>query len=331
MKISISTCAISTLLGSILVSLSCAAVAQELKPLKLRLAWTPSAQQTGVFLALKRGYFKEAGLDLQVDDGTGSGVAVQLVGAGQYDIGEAASSSVVLGRDKGLKIRSIYTIFRGTDSGLLVPKGSGTTAKDLEGKKVLYTAASVEGPVMAPFLKAGGADPAKVELVNVDFSSKVPAYIAGQGDAVATTVPFALPFVNRKRQSDFIMFSKYGFVLPGAGFFATEKTLQEKHDQIKSFVRVMNRVWTEIKEKNLFAEAAAAAVEIRRDQKLDAEEIRLQLESYRNYFDSEASKGKPQGWQPPEDWAAMIKTLQSIGLLKSQASADEYFTNEFFN
>lgn len=331
MKPAVSMSLLSLLVGCAFATLSSVSHAQSLTPMKLRLAWTPSAQQTGVFLAWKRGYFREAGLDLQVDDGTGSGVAVQLVGAGQYDLGEAASSSIVLGRDRGLDIRSIYTIFRATDSGLIVPKGAGTTAKDLEGKKILYTAASVEGPIMAPFLKAGGADPGKVELVNVDFNSKVPAYVAGQGDAVATTVPFALPFVNRKRPSDFIMFSKYGFVLPGAGFFATEKTLRERATQVKAFVRVMNRVWTEIKEQNLFAEAAAAAVEIRRDQKLDAEEIRLQLESYRNYFDSDAAKGKPQGWQPPEDWNATVDTLRTIGLLKGQGKAQDFYTNDFFS
>jgi NitT/TauT family transport system substrate-binding protein len=274
---------------------------------------------------------KDGGLDLQVEDGSGSTSTVALLGAGQYDIGEAAISAMIIGRGKGLPLQAIACFIRATDTGLLVPRGSGiATAKDLEGRKILYTAASLEGPFMVPFLRAGGADPRKVDLVNVDFSAKIPSYIAGQGDAVVSTVPFVLPLVAESRPSEAIMFSKYGLVLPGMGYIATEQTIRTKAKALRVFVQATSRAWQEILHDNKIDDAVAAELKHRPQAKLKPEEVRGQIEAYRDYFYTESTKTKPIGWQSLEDWSAAIRSMQQANLLAAGARPRDFYTNEFY-
>src|SRR5436190_9691884 len=78
--------------------------------LSLRLDWIPNGSHAPFFLAEQKGWFRKAGLDVTIEDGTGSVVTVQLVGAGQFDVGHANLSSLAIARGKGLPVIS-YAVF----------------------------------------------------------------------------------------------------------------------------------------------------------------------------------------------------------------------------
>ena len=75
-------------------------------------------------LAQFKGWFKEAGLDVDIQDGRGSGNTIQLVNAGQADVGQVQVGLVGSARAKGATIRSIATFQRRTDFCILVDKDS---------------------------------------------------------------------------------------------------------------------------------------------------------------------------------------------------------------
>jgi NitT/TauT family transport system substrate-binding protein len=62
------------------------AAAQTTK-LKMVLNWKYQGPQGMFFIAQDKGYFKAEGLEIQMDQGSGSGAAVPLVANGTYDIG----------------------------------------------------------------------------------------------------------------------------------------------------------------------------------------------------------------------------------------------------
>jgi NitT/TauT family transport system substrate-binding protein len=307
------------------------ALAQPLTPLTLRLIWTVNGLNAAMFLALQRGWFKDAGIDLRFEDGNGSTGAVNLTGAGRFEVGEAAVSAMAVARTKGMKLRSIACFLRGTEMGVFVPKGSGLrTPKDLEGKKVIYTASSLEGPFMKAFFEAGKAEVRKVQLINVDFAAKQPAYIAGQGDALVTSIPFMSNVMEKAKPSDTIMFADYGLVLPSLGYIALEDTIRRKGPTLGAFVTVMSRAWHEVLDGGAREEAIAAILKARPQSKLDAEYLRGQIEAYRPYFHTPNTKGRPHGWQPPQDWAQSIASQKKVGLIPESMRPEEFYTNEFF-
>ena len=55
--------------------------------LKMVLNWKYQGPQGWFFLAEDRGYFKKAGIDIQMDQGNGSGAPIPLVANGTYDVG----------------------------------------------------------------------------------------------------------------------------------------------------------------------------------------------------------------------------------------------------
>jgi ABC-type nitrate/sulfonate/bicarbonate transport system substrate-binding protein len=67
--------------------LACPAIAQSLLRLRMVLNWRYQGPQGWFFLADDRGYFREAGLAVTMDQGNGSGAAVGAVASGSYDLG----------------------------------------------------------------------------------------------------------------------------------------------------------------------------------------------------------------------------------------------------
>src|SRR5437764_10128307 len=157
----------------------------------VRLDWTPWGTHAPIHLAAQKGWFKQAGLDVEAEDGNGSVTTVQLVGAGKFDVGHASLAPMMIARDKGLEVKAIANFVRKNDIGLLVPRGGAMKGpKDVAGQKIVFTAGSLEAPFLDQFLAAGGLKREQVELLNVEAAAKVPTYAAARADGVFSTVPF---------------------------------------------------------------------------------------------------------------------------------------------
>ena len=84
----------------------------------------------------QKGWFKAAGLDVELEDGNGSVTTVQIVGQGRSTSAMRASHPMMIARDKGLPVQAIAVFARKSDIGLLVPQGSGITSpKELDGQE----------------------------------------------------------------------------------------------------------------------------------------------------------------------------------------------------
>ena len=179
-----------SLVGALAVALvsGSAAVAQE--KLSVRLDFLPYGAHAPFYLAQEKGWFKENGVDPTIEDGTGTTTTVQLVGAGKYDLGYAGFVSAVVAREKGVPVKAVAGVLRKSDLGIVVDeKGSIFKPKDLEGKKIYFSPASVETLFMDSYFKAAGVDKSKVDLTSIDISAKVSTYLGGGGDGMFVPVP----------------------------------------------------------------------------------------------------------------------------------------------
>jgi NitT/TauT family transport system substrate-binding protein len=128
-----------------------ASAADDAHTVNVRLEWLPSGYHAPFWLAQEKGWFKAAGLDVVISDGNGSVTTVQMVGNDQYDVGHAALATMAVARSKGMKLVSIAGFFRKGDIALMVPKDAPINGpKDLKGKKIIYTAGSLETPFLDP-------------------------------------------------------------------------------------------------------------------------------------------------------------------------------------
>lgn len=297
--------------------------------LKVRVDWLPWGIHAGLHLAAEKGWFKDAGLNVEISDGKGSSLTMQQVAAGEIEVGQVQLSAMAAARGQGMPLISIAGLARLGDLGAIVPKDKGLkTVKDLEGKKVAYTAASGWGPLADPFFVAGGTDRSKIDLVNVDASSLLSVYAAGTVDAVLTTYPFAKPTADRKRPSEGILLASVGINLPSYGLITNTRTLQTKEAALKKFVPIVVRAWEYIYAGHI-DEAVKAIASQRANEKLDLDIVRDQIVEFQPFFETENTKGKKFGWQSEKDWQGTIDVLAKVGTIPAGSKTSDYFTNAF--
>ena len=313
-------------LASVALAISAPAAAQNLDKLKVRLDWTPWGVQAPFHLAMQKGWFKQAGLDVTLEDGNGSVTTVQLVGSSdQFDVGHAALAPMMIARDKGLPVKAVAVFARQSDVGLLVPQGAGIKGpKDLKGKKIAYTTGSLEAPFIDAFLASGGLKRSDVELVSVDAAGKAATYAAGRTDAAFSSVPFFLPVVSATRPSEGILFAQAGLHMPSFGIVASEDKLKAKRDAIMRFASVTAGAWQYINDGHQ-DEAVDAIVAQRPQAKLDKKVLRGQIDALKPHFNSSNSSGQPIGVNVEKDWAEAVKTLVSANVIKSNADPKSFY------
>jgi NitT/TauT family transport system substrate-binding protein len=302
--------------------------AVEPQKVSVRLDWIPHAAQAPLHLAMDRGWFTERGLDVDLQDGNGSVVTVQTVGAGKFDIGHANLASMAIGREEGLPVRSVAGIIRKSDMGVLFSEGAPyRTPRDFEGKQVIYTSGSLETPFLDAFFRNGGTSSDRVNLVSVDAAAKVSTYASGRGDAVISTVPYVYAITKQARSSSWMLFDDYSLPLPGFGLFTTEEVIKSRPEMVRAFVETAVRAWEYTRGHP--EEAADAMIAQRPQASLNRDVEVLGLEVFRSFVDTERTRGKAIGWQSEDDWADTVRALREAGVIKEGGRPADFFTNDF--
>lgn len=292
----------------------------------VRLDFSPWGVQAAMHLAKHRGWFREANLDVDIQDGRGSGNTIQLVNAGQVDVGQVQVGLVGSARTQGAAIRSIATFQRKTDLCILVDRNSPVAkVADLRGKSVIVFAASPWAPFIDLYLKSGGLTRSDTKVEFVDPAALWGTYTAKRADGLMSTVGSALPVAEASRPSKCLLASDAGIAFPSYGLVAKEETIAAKGAALKRLVQVQQKAWDHLRKAP--EDGVAAMLAERPDARLNADVLRGQIKLTLEYFDTPASAGKPIGWQALEDWEAALKSMEAAGVVKPGWKATDYFTN----
>jgi NitT/TauT family transport system substrate-binding protein len=267
---------------------------------------------------------------VSLSDGTGSVTTVQLVGNGQYDIGHAALAIMAIARSKGMKLISVADFFRTGDTGLMVPKDSPIRGpQDLKGKKIIYTAGSLEAPFIPAFLAAGGLKETDLDLVNIDANAKVGQYLAGAADGLISAGP-TVALLEKKRPSKLILFADSGLNLPSMGLVASEDALAKKGPAIREFASIVSGAWTYIL-KGHEDEGIAAVLKAHESARLDPELMKANLDVSLRFLYTPATKHDPIGIQAASDWTEAIQVMEKAKVIEPGTKPADYFTNDYLD
>jgi NitT/TauT family transport system substrate-binding protein len=310
--------------GILALTLAHPAGAQE--KLTVRLDFSPWGVQAAMHLAKEKGWFAAEGLDVDIQDGRGSGNTIQLVNAGQVDVGQVQVGLVASAREQGGKIKAIAGFQRKTDLCILVDRDSPIkTVADLKGKSIVVFAASPWAPFIDLYLKSGGMSRELVKIEFVDPAALWGTYTARRADGLMSTVGSALPVAEKSRPSKCLMASDAGIEFPSYGLVAREDTIASKGAALRKLIKVQQRAWDHLRAN--VDDGVKAMIAQRPDAKLDPEVLAGQIKLTINYFDTPATVGKPIGWQAKADWEKALTSLEKAGVVKPGWNADDYFTD----
>lgn len=167
-----------------MTSLMTVSMAQAADEVKVLLDWFVNPDHGPLIIAQEKGYFAEAGLDVEIIAPADPSAPPKLVAAGQADLAVSYQPQLHLQVSEGLPLARVGTLVATPLSCLLVLKdGPIKTPADLKGKKIGYSVAGVEEALLGTVLNTHGVKLDDVELINVNFSLS-PALMSGQVDAV---------------------------------------------------------------------------------------------------------------------------------------------------
>jgi putative hydroxymethylpyrimidine transport system substrate-binding protein len=158
--------------------------AKAAEQLTLILDWFINPVHAPVIIAREKGFFRDAGLDVDVKVPADPNDPPKLVAAKQADIGGSYQPQLHLQVDEGLPVLRIGTAISTPLNTLVVLQdGPVKNLADLKGKKVGYSVGGFETAILGAMLGEAGLEIGDVELVNVNFSLS-PALASGQVDGV---------------------------------------------------------------------------------------------------------------------------------------------------
>ncbi len=122
-----------------------ARAATALKPVTFTLDWLYQGASAGFLVAQEKGFYRDAGLDVTILAGKGSGTTAQLVASKATPIGFSDGFVVANSVAKGMAIKTVGTIYRRDPAAIMVlDELPIKSPKDLEGKSVAMTAGSAQ-------------------------------------------------------------------------------------------------------------------------------------------------------------------------------------------
>jgi NitT/TauT family transport system substrate-binding protein len=183
-----------------LASPSPAAAAPVRKPagpeVTLKVGYIPLTDFAGMYAAIENGYFREVGLNLDLQVMQGGATIIPALEGGSLEVGISNALSIVLAHDQGLEpLIVVDSAYEATDSPAhsIVARGDSTitTGKDLEGKKyAVNTLRNIEHLMIIKWIEKGGGDPNRVQFLELPFPQMIPAVQNGQVDAAGEVEPF---------------------------------------------------------------------------------------------------------------------------------------------
>ncbi len=209
------------------------------------LNWVPGGDHAPYYYAKQMGWYKDAGIDLNLEPGKGSAVAVQKVAAGANPIGLADMPNALTLRGKGADTVGVFNVYANSPQGLYWLKSSGIkTVRDLAGKKIGNPAGDGARTIWPALAKANGMDPASVTWVNIDANSKLAALKSKSIDA--TTSFYNIHHIFQRELGDdmgFVAWKDAGLNTYGNTVIVNGEWLKKNKPVVAAFVKVTQKAF----------------------------------------------------------------------------------------
>ena len=156
------------------------------KDIVICLDWTPNTNHTGLYVALEKGYYKDAGLNVTIVQPPEGGATLMCAsGQAQFAIDAQDTMAAALDDDEPLGITAVAAILQHNTSGILSRKGDGITSpKGLAGKIYSTWDSPIELAIIEYCMKKEGADYSSLNLIPNNITNEPLALDANQTDAV---------------------------------------------------------------------------------------------------------------------------------------------------
>ena len=212
----------------------------------LQLNWFQLADHSPIYLALKKGYYKEENLELTVVRGAGSADSAKKVDLKQADLGISDAPTVITAISKGADLKIVAVVFDKAGNNVFFKKSAGIAKpQDLLGKKIAVPPADSHRVLWPAFASINRLDPGGVTLVNVKPEGKQAIVAAGEVDASFDLyTSYAIwEKVLGKGNVGHLLWADYGLPIYGHTYFVNKELEKRNPKLIERFLRATHKGW----------------------------------------------------------------------------------------
>ncbi len=298
-----------------------------LEKASLRLNWVLIGQHPAYYLGVERGYYRDEGIDLTINEGRGSGAAVQLVANGEDTFGLADAGAVIAGRSKGAPVKVIMSIFRTSNLSVTCAADANVrTLSDLYGKKVAVTAGDALHQMWPGLVGANGLDASKINLVFMDPAAKPVSVLQGRTECLLGGLDDqAVTIETQGKKVNVIRFADHKFNTLTVSAFTSDKVIKEKPDLVKRFSKATARSWKAAMDDPAAAVAAAAKAK----PGINETVLRAQMEASFKLIAPPDGATMPFGVAPDAFWNQTLSILTEYQGLKTEAKVADHYDYSF--
>jgi NitT/TauT family transport system substrate-binding protein len=281
------------------------------------------------FVAKEKGYFKEAGLDVEIQRGFGSGDTVKKIVAGAADIGFADPVPVIQAVAEGQQVKAIMGGYMQEPCALYATAEGANirSPKEMEGRTIGGPPGDICIILLQPVMERAGADWSKVKVQNMDAPTRIPLLAAGRIDAAGSFSEKEVLFDKAIKSAGKNMvtwpYSKYiekYSVMTIAG-----PKLLAKPDTLRKFTLALLKGYEDaIKDPD-----AAAATIMKAHPEFDKDYIYASARTIDRVVWDQTTKSKGLGMLSADKMAATIDLTSKYWKLPKKPAPAEIFTNEF--
>jgi putative hydroxymethylpyrimidine transport system substrate-binding protein len=297
-----------------------------LQKVTLMLDWYPNAVHSFLFVAEEKGYFKEQGLDVDIQMPADTNDPLKLVAANQIDIALSYQPQVLVARGEDIPVKSFGAIVRHPLNHLMVPEhGPIQSPKDLEDKTIGYPSIPLDEAIIQTMVESDGGDAGKVKMVDIGWDL-IPAMATKKTDALIGG------YINHEKlllekeghpmrtlnPADFGVPDYYELVL-----VASEKGLTEKPEVFEKFMVAITKG-----QKFVAAHPEEGlAMLMEHQDKTSPLENDIETKSLQVLLPLMDAKDEPFGYQDPKTWEKVSQWLKDTKMIKQNVKAEEAFIN----
>ena len=187
--------------------------------------------------AAQKIYWPKRGLDVSITRGYGSGAATKTISAGQAMFGEASYGVVVNGVSKGLDAVAIGAKLQRSPIAISCRKDTGIrTVKDLEGARIVSSAASGDRVMWPGFVRAAGIDPSKVNNITVHPSKAMSTVLNKQVECSGTYYVSTSASLSYRTPTIHFLYADYGMQTLDLGLITRSDTIKKDPQLVQDMV-----------------------------------------------------------------------------------------------
>jgi putative hydroxymethylpyrimidine transport system substrate-binding protein len=279
----------------------------------------------GLYSALERGYFEEAGLDVRPRVPSDPSAPIKQVAAGQVDLAISYEPEVMIARDQGLDVVAVAALVSEPLTSLIsLPEAGIERPRDLAGKTIATAGIPYQTAFLQSILERATLTLDDVEEVNVGLNL-LPALLSNRADAILGGFKNIEGVDLAERGEDPAIAPVDELGIPTYDelvLVAGEDLVEDDPEEIRLFIDALQRGTRDAARNPEAATRTLLDAAPDLDPKLTAAEVEATLPLL------EAQQGNPYGYMAIGQWQQFAGFMADEGLIAVLPQPGEMLTNE---